>query len=483
MQTIIVTDDVKYWHFLNEYPVISAEEYLQGKAYRSRSIRVLNLCESYKYQTLGYYVSLLAMAREQQVFPTVQAIQDCTNIALAQQCLADMDKSTRNHLAKLKAKKLDLDIYFGECVSADFSKLAKKIHEWFPLPLLSLNLARTGDRWSCNDLSILSFSDIPLKEKKHMHAMAHQYVKKKSFHHSLDKKTPYFKLAMLVDPKEKNPASDPKALEKFVEAGEALRIKVDLITKKDIKVIPGYAGLFLRATPDVTNFTYKFLRCAVQENLALIDDPQTIIRCNDKVYQAEAFKKHNIKTPQTIIVNRYQQDEISVSFPCVIKRPDNGFCKDILKAENEKQLKRALERLFKYSDLLVIQSFLPSEFDWRIGILDGKPVYVSKYFMAPGHWQVINWKAEDDDDSEGDHESLTLNRVPKDVLETALRATQIMGDGFYGVDIKSCNHEHYVMEVNSVPGIFHGIEDVARGKDMYQQVMQVFLQRMQAKQG
>ena len=53
MQTVIVTDDVDNWSFLGELaPVIHAEEYLSADEYhQNKSYRVINLCQSYEYQT------------------------------------------------------------------------------------------------------------------------------------------------------------------------------------------------------------------------------------------------------------------------------------------------------------------------------------------------------------------------------------------------------------------------------------------------
>ncbi len=40
----------------------------------SRGLKVINMCKSYQYQSLGYYVSLLAEARKHKVLPAVSTI-------------------------------------------------------------------------------------------------------------------------------------------------------------------------------------------------------------------------------------------------------------------------------------------------------------------------------------------------------------------------------------------------------------------------
>jgi hypothetical protein len=64
MATLIVTDNPAYWQLGSEAEVIPARDYLTGERFTTlRRAKVFNLCRSYGYQSLGYYVSLLAEAR------------------------------------------------------------------------------------------------------------------------------------------------------------------------------------------------------------------------------------------------------------------------------------------------------------------------------------------------------------------------------------------------------------------------------------
>ena len=49
----------------------------------------------------------------------------------------------------------------------------------------------------------------------------------------------------------------------------------------------------------------------------------------------------------------------------------------------------ALKRLLQKSDLVITQEYIPAAFDWRVGVLDRRALFVCKYFKAPDHWQVI----------------------------------------------------------------------------------------------
>ena len=104
------------------------------------------------------------------------------------------------------------------------------------------------------------------------------------------------------------------------------------------------------------------------------------------------------------------------------------------------------------------QEYLPTEFDWRIGVLDNKPLFACQYHMVKGHWQIIQ---HDLNGSfvEGDHKTIPLNETPPEVLDVALLAARGVGVGLYGVDIKASSKGVVAIEVNDNPNLEHGIED------------------------
>ena len=52
--------------------VVSARSYISDTHYnRMRGAKIFNLCKSYRYQSLGYYVSLLAEARGHKPLPSI----------------------------------------------------------------------------------------------------------------------------------------------------------------------------------------------------------------------------------------------------------------------------------------------------------------------------------------------------------------------------------------------------------------------------
>jgi glutathione synthase/RimK-type ligase-like ATP-grasp enzyme len=129
------------------------------------------------------------------------------------------------------------------------------------------------------------------------------------------------------------------------------------------------------------------------------------------------------------------------------------------------------------SDLVIAQEWLPTAFDWRVGVFDRRPLYVCKYFMAKGHWQVV--KRESGRKFEGSTVALSVGEAPEVVIRTAVRAANLIGDGLYGVDLKQDGQQCYVMEVNDNPNIDAGNEDGVLKDALYREIMGVFMRRVQ----
>ena len=481
MQTIVVTDHPQDWGFLSPLAsIVKASDYLSDEQYyQNKSMRVINLCQGYNYQTIGYYVSLLAQARDHKALPSILNIQDVLNASLSKQISHDIDEDIQHALHDIKGDDFILSLYFGQNMAKKYANLAKKLHSLFPLPLLRFTLEKKK-HWTIKKLIVLSPVDIPVHHEDFMKQAAETYLSKKRFH-QWRKKQRFHDLAILVDPNEPNPPSNKKALELFVGAGESLGLNVDFIDKNDNKSIAEYDALFIRATTSVDHYTYRFARRAAQENMVVMDDPQSIVRCSNKVYLAELLRSHQVLTPTTLFISKYDKTLPHIDFPCVIKKPDGAFSQGVVKLNDHNELQKSLKQFFKTSDLILIQPFIPTAFDWRIGVIDNKPLFASRYFMAKDHWQIYNWQSVLE--NEGEFDTVPLDKVPDGVIKTALKATRLIGTSLYGVDIKSINDKHYIIEVNDNPNIDANIEDQVTGEALYRDIMGVFLQRIRRNHG
>jgi glutathione synthase/RimK-type ligase-like ATP-grasp enzyme len=146
--------------------------------------------------------------------------------------------------------------------------------------------------------------------------------------------------------------------------------------------------------------------------------------------------------------------------------------------ESENDLMQQVSKLLSKSDLVVAQEYLPTSFDWRVGICDRRALYVCRYHMARRHWQVIK-RDESGNTSEGGVDTISVGEAPDEVVKTALKAANLIGDGLYGVDLKQIGQKCYVIEVNDNPNIDAGTEDAVLKDAIYREIMGIFLKRIE----
>jgi len=163
----------------------------------------------------------------------------------------------------------------------------------------------------------------------------------------------------------------------------------------------------------------------------------------------------------------------------VLKIPDGSFSRGVFKAENPDQYKEITTRLFKESDLILAQEFLYTDFDWRIGVLNRQPIFACQYFMSKSHWQIVKYDAKGKP-VEGGYKAWNVAEVSNDIVSTAVAAANLIGNGFYGVDLKQNAQGVYVIEVNDNPNLETGVEDNYEGNKVYDAIIGEFVRRLDA---
>lgn len=483
MRKILVVGNPSQWPLqLEQCDIISSREYLTNPEWALvKNARVFNMSIEYRYQSKGYYVSLMAEARGHRPIPNIKNIQDFNTSGMIRIVSENLDAQFQKSLKSLKSKEFVLSIYFGRNLAKQYDKVAQELHRLFRSPFMRAKFVHNGKKWILQSLKTIPFKEIPENHKAFVWEAAQAYFGKSRY--DAPKATPFqFDLAILVNPDEKAPPSNKKALQKFTEAGEKLGLNVSLITKNDYARLLEFDALFIRETTAVDHYTYRFARRAQQEGMAVIDDPESILKCANKVYLAELLKLHKIPTPKTIVVHQENRHEAlqQLELPCVLKSPDSSFSQGVSKAKTAEEYQEKISALLAKSDLVIAQEYLPSDFDWRIGVLENEIIYACKYFMAKGHWQIYNWSSANKEEVEGNFECVPVTQVPTAVRKIALKATTPIGSGLYGVDIKETGDKVVVIEVNDNPNIDAGIEDGLVGFDLYTQIIRSIKRKIQS---
>ncbi len=482
MDTLVVVTQAGDWPLtLANARLVTALQYLTEPEFSNlRHAKVFNLCRHYRYQALGYYVSLLAEARGHRPIPTVLTMQDLRSPALVRIVSDDLEELIQKTLAGVADNRFTLNIYFGRTVQHGFDRLATALFKQFTAPFLSAHFART-DQWELNRVAAVPTSAIPDEDRQTAFDAAQAFFARR-YRPSPPTKPSRFDLAILYDPQDPTAPSDPHAIERFVTAAEKQDIEAEVIAREDYGRLLEFDALFIRATTAVNHYTYRFARRAVAEGLVVIDDPVSILRCTNKVYLTELLARHDIPTPRTRIVHREDRERAAdgIGFPCIVKQPDSSSSLGVFKADDPEALRQLLDRLLASSDLVLVQEFVPTPFDWRIGVLDRQPLYAAKYFMAPRHWQIIKHEPESGRMRWGRWEVLPVEDAPKTGVDLAVRAANLIGDGLYGVDVKQVGDAWLVIEINDNPTIERQVEDLVLKDALYERIMNSFVRRLEA---
>ena len=138
MPTLVVASSPTDWPFeIANVEVVDARSYLTRPEYcEMRGAKVVNLCRSYRYQSTGYYVSLLAEARGHKPLPSVATLQDLKTQAIVRLVSEDLEDLIGNSLGSIKSDTFTLSIYFGRNMAKRYDRLCLHLFNQFQSPLL-----------------------------------------------------------------------------------------------------------------------------------------------------------------------------------------------------------------------------------------------------------------------------------------------------------------------------------------------------------
>lgn len=482
-EMLVVVDDIAdITRLVIEGQVITFDQYLQEHPKKGeKKVRLINLCDTAHYLSRGYYCSLLAEARGHRVLPSVNTINDLRNEQLYQSQIA-LGAVCVNGAGPQPGPGDETTFYvhFGVVADSGFAKLAETLFALFPAPSLLVTLSWATD-WQIHRVDRVALVDLPDDEKPLL-AQALNKFTEKHWQKRRDRKRYRWDMAILVDPAENMPPSDAVALDKMIRAAAKTNINAQTVTAADYPRLVEYDALFIRTTTAIDHYTYRFARKAELEGMVVVDDPTSILRCCNKVFLQDAFTYNNVPALATRAV--FAGDAATIAaieddfvYPMVLKIPESSFSKGVFKVADRAELTARLQALLDETSIVLIQEFLYTEYDWRIGIFNNRPLFACRYFMARNHWQIYNHS--DSRFAAGNHVTVPTFEVPRPVLDAAIKAAKVIGDGLYGVDVKQRGKQAYVIEINDNPSIEHKVEDSYLGDELYMLIMNEMARRLE----
>ncbi len=327
MSIVVVAESKDSWiGDLEGAEIVDPSDYLSHPDWSQfRKARVYNLCRSYAYQSMGYYVSLLAEARGHRPIPDVMTMQDLQGKSAIRLIPQSLEELIQKSLRSLTADEFVLSVYFGENLAKKHERLSRELYGLFQAPLLRFKFSRRN-KWRLRRAWAIALSDVPAGHREFVAAAARRHFARRSI---ARRKRPSarYEMAILHNPDEGDLApSDASALKKMIKAAANEGIAAELITRHDSDRLLEFDALFIRETTSVSHHTYRIARRAEAAGMVVIDDPLSILRCTNKVYLAELLTRAKVPIPRTVIVHRRNAEAVArpTQFPLRIEK--TGQC-------------------------------------------------------------------------------------------------------------------------------------------------------------
>ncbi|MEZ4235170.1 MAG: glutamate-cysteine ligase family protein [Myxococcota bacterium] len=516
-RTLVVVTDKRDLGPCPELRVADVDTYLAGGTDVSTAgLTVINLCRSQRYLSRGYYVSLLADARAQTPLPSVETLEGMQHPNVLFRALAesgvevlqshelaarvrtegaprvpregwwspsdppplvkDYDKNDDPFLRLPEREELtEVLVCVGRTEASGFQRLAGRVYRAWPTPVLRMRLLREDERWKLYDLVAEKLAGLSDAEKAQLvRALSSARVPDAERN---DRRKP--SIAVLYDERDPFKASSPETVDRWTRIAAARGIRVQRIGPSDVGRLGEHDALFIRTVTGIDKPSFRFAARAEALGLPVIDDPRSIIRCSNKIFLFELMRREGVPVPPTVVFDRstsFEELQAQLSTPYIVKLPDGSFSGGVFKVRSAEDHAARAEALLRRSPLLVAQAYVPTAFDWRVTVLDGRPLFVCRYHMAPGHWQIRQMTPVGA--RYGRVEAVPRDKAPAEVVKVACRAARLVGDGLYGVDLKETPEKVVVIEINDNPNLDTGYDDAADGDVIFEDLVTWFERRM-----
>jgi glutathione synthase/RimK-type ligase-like ATP-grasp enzyme len=466
------------------HKVMRIRDYLTNPhLFTGRRPNIINLGRSYAYQSESYYASLLAEARRHRVAPTVQAMVELRQKSLYAHAVPELEAAIQKDIEAGSPPIEKMLVAFTTTWPRGYDRFAKLLFDWFRAPVIEVIVS--GGVWpTIQSLRIVSPHKLKGEERRFFLAALDQHTSRR-WTAPKTKTAAKWSLAVLLDPKEEEPPSSPATIKRLASVADKLGVEVEPLYPNELSSLAEFDALFIRSMTAIDNFTYRFARRAEQEGMPVIDDTESMIRCTNKVYLKELLDNARIPAPKTEILDEkasYADVMARLGSPVVLKAPDGSFSRSVHKVATLEDFQATAKKLYEDTALILAQEYMPTQFDWRVGVLGGEPLYVCQYKMARGHWQIAK-QQKDGGISFGGTTAIPLEQAPPAVIETAVKCARLIGDGLYGIDLKQNERGVFVIEINDNPNIDTEYEDAVLKDELYRRLIDWFAVRLEKRMG
>ncbi|MCH8034627.1 MAG: D-alanine--D-alanine ligase [Bacteroidetes bacterium] len=179
----------------------------------------------------------------------------------------------------------------------------------------------------------------------------------------------------------------------------------------------------------------------------------------DKDFSKTIFQKNNVNTPSWFTIDKkFKRDKVvstiksKFGYPVIIKPNDQGSTVGLSIVRNDEEIFKAIETAFQYSDLTVIEEYIPGR-EMTVAILEDKPLPVLEIIPQSGFYDYESKYTS------GMSEYIVPADVTADVFDKmqqqAITAFRSLRCKVYGrVDFRlNDKNIPFCLEVNTLPGM------------------------------
>ncbi|MEK6986405.1 MAG: RimK family alpha-L-glutamate ligase [Candidatus Thermoplasmatota archaeon] len=286
------------------------------------------------------------------------------------------------------------------------------------------------------------------------------------------------RIAIVSDESSRARAVELEAMQTYVAQAPTHGHTAEIIDVHDMARLAEFDACFLRLDTNVLGLSFAASRFAWKLGLRVVDDPRSMVTCMNKAHVQQLLEHHAIPTPDTVLLTKEGRETLDaealfaeLGTPIVVKAPSGAFSSAVEKAADAKQLETLVRRFSIQSDVILLQRYTPSAFDWRVGVLCGAPLYAARYHIPKGGWRIHDTPEGQTKKEWAKIEPVPLGNVPYAVMKAALDACAVIGGGLYGVDLKQREDGSVVViEVNDNPNIDPGGE-LPKGSPVFGQIL------------
>ena len=163
MKILLVVANAKKWPLnIPDCEVVSSRKYLTEPVFsRLTGVRVFNLMHPCRYQSQGYYVSLLAEARGHRPVPSITTLRDLHTPAMVKMTSAALFDIVQKSFAGIKSERFNLNIYFGRNLAKRYERLSRELFTRFHAHFLRSVFVRNQSGWILQNINPISINEVP----------------------------------------------------------------------------------------------------------------------------------------------------------------------------------------------------------------------------------------------------------------------------------------------------------------------------------